>query len=259
MVFAVQICVLETITMIDYIVNVVRSRQYGIVKYSLKRYIRNAMEFFNGKIVYFFRVSLLKYKHLYGKKFVFNRMYNTIDTAKDDYEIFDLRPTDIVLDIGAGVGAFSLMVCDRVKHVYAVEPLFHEELFYNILLNCVTNATIINNYIGDRNYMELSFGGKRSVVRGTTLSDIIQDIGKVDFIKCDCEGCEWSLTADDLLKVRRIEMEYHIMKDNGKTLHDLLSVIEDAGFEYRVQRLGVASASSPNMLETGLIHAWRTQ
>ncbi|MDO8727379.1 MAG: hypothetical protein Q7J35_15015 [Candidatus Methanoperedens sp.] len=39
------------------------------------------------------------------------------------YRINNIRREDIVLDIGAYVGAFSLVVSRMIKHVYAVETI----------------------------------------------------------------------------------------------------------------------------------------
>ena len=241
--------------MINYIRNVIKSGQYRLAMNSLSMDIRNISEFCNGKLIDIFKMSVLKYKYSYGKTFVFNRLWNTIDTAKDDYELFDLRPTDTVLDIGAGVGAFSLMVCDRVKHVYALEPLFDDELLENIRINNVDNITVINKCLGEGDNIVLSFEGKKKCVEPLTLSRIIECIGNVDFIKCDCEGCEWNIKPEELSGVRRIEMEYHVMKDSNKTIHDLINVIHDAGFEYRTRVFGVPPGF--DMIETGIIHAWR--
>ena len=242
--------------LIGYPLNVVKNGQYKLALRSLNTRICNALEFLNGKLMDVYGVSLIKYKHSYGKKFVFNRLWYTTNSVKDDYELFDLRPTDVVLDIGTGIGAFSLMVCDRVKHVYALEPLFDDELSENIRINNVDNITVINKCLGNGKNVVLSFRGKKKCVEPLTLSRIIECIGNVDFIKCDCEGCEWNIKPEELSGVRRIEMEYHVMKNSGKTLSDFLDTLQAAGFEYRVHTFGVAPVS--NMTETGLIHAWRT-
>lgn len=58
-----------------------------------------------------------------------------LEQVETEYSYEDLRPSDILLDIGANIGVFSLKVRNRVRKVFAVEPLFIEELQQNINLN----------------------------------------------------------------------------------------------------------------------------
>ena len=64
--------------------------------------------------------------------FYLDNMVCAIDDSMSDYSYDDVRPTDIVLDIGACVGGFTLEIARSVKHVYAVEPILTDRLLKNI-------------------------------------------------------------------------------------------------------------------------------
>ena len=65
-----------------------------------------------------------------------------------EYNYDDVRSSDIVLDIGANIGAFSFNVCKNVDHVYAVEPVLTSTLKSNISLNNIKNITVLECGLG---------------------------------------------------------------------------------------------------------------
>jgi len=51
---------------------------------------------------------------------------------------------------------------------------------------------------------------------------------KIDFLKSDCEGCEWFINKLDLEGIRRIEMEVHpTMFPTEKTNPELIPYIQN--------------------------------
>ena len=199
--------------------------------------------------------------HRFGKEFVSDEMSRTIDEVAKEYMLFDLRPTDVVLDIGAGIGAFSLMVCDHCKHVYAIEPLHHTKLLQNMYINNAdthNDITLFKTCLGksgERN--TIRFGYKKADIVCMSLSYMIKICGgNIDFIKCDCEGGEWTIKPHELSGVRRIEMEYHVLKTDVHERFDIERVLINAGFEYMIDNTNY-SPINRNMTETGIIHAWR--
>jgi len=141
----------------------------------------------------------------------------TVGQAQSEYDWSDLRKDDIVLDIGANVGGFAIGAALKVKHVYAIEPIFYKELEENIELNNISNITILPIALGDGiKNVTLSFFGKKreDAIPTYTFKDIckiIQDQNNhtISFLKCDCEGYEWYITPSDLDGIRKIEMEIH--------------------------------------------------
>ena len=60
-------------------------------------------------------------------------------------------------------------------------------------------------------------------------------IGGCDFLKCDCEGAEWSIRPEDLDGVRRIEMELHVPPIGGPVNRALLDYIGEH-YDFTIDR-----------------------
>lgn len=74
-------------------------------------------------------VSFRKYVNSRSNKFGIYDLHtsnsnSSINDVLGDYKFYDIQPEDIVLDIGANIGAFSLLVCRSVKHVFAIERTY---------------------------------------------------------------------------------------------------------------------------------------
>lgn len=163
--------------------------------------------------------------------FYIDENIDTIREIMDNYSPDDLRPTDNVLDIGACIGVFSLTVHKRVNRVYAVEPLFSDILKKNIELNNAKNIIVLDYALGSGE-IEIQWQGHTKTITALSLEDIIKQCGdKIDFIRCDCKGGEWSMTLPDIFNVRRIEAEVYNFNDlyNFKDFENLLI---SSGFEY---------------------------
>jgi len=117
---------------------------------------------------------------------------------------------DVVVDIGANVGTFSLSVVQsKPAHTYCLEP---NTDYFNALTNNMRgkNATLINGGINDY-YSFNQF-----------LND--QKIDQIDFMKVDCEGCEFLIFNEDnveLIKktVKYTVGEYHISLFDNSVEH----------------------------------------
>lgn len=179
------------------------------------------------------RVRYVETKH---GKFHYTRAlqkyYNVFEQV-DEYKVDDLKSDDIVFDIGANLGVFTSLVANRVKHIVAVEPLFFNELMENIELNGLDNVTCLPYALGGPAESEetghINFNGKSQEVKYKTLGAIIKASGmKPTFLKTDCEGGEWGLTAKDLDGIRAVEAEVHTF--GGKNPQDFVKMLEVEGF-----------------------------
>jgi FkbM family methyltransferase len=144
------------------------------------------------------------------------------------YDWSDMRDTDILLDIGAHIGSVTIRAARKVKHVFAIEPLYTEELRENIRLSGITNVTVLPLAIGNGSTINLTFQGKeKSDIQTYPFKEIVDMCGgKVDFLKCDCEGGEWFINKSDLDGIRRIEIEIHPkMKPTEKSNPELVPYI----------------------------------
>lgn len=156
-----------------------------------------------------------------------------VEQAIEEYDYSDMKPTDVVLDIGASVGGFSLMAARMCERVYAVEPLFYEELENNLFLNGADNVHIIKGALSSTRIDDCCFEGRKVHTRGYTITNLINLAGsRVDFLKCDCEGGEWVIRPEELDGIRRIEMEIHKIK--GREIEVYIQMLKDCGYDVKI-------------------------
>jgi len=166
----------------------------------------------------------------YGFKFVNTPNNGTINQVFSDYRFNDIRKSDVVLDIGANVGAFSMFISRIVKQVYAIEPITTEILLKNISNNNIKNIKVVQTALGNTN--EVSWLNETKKIKTFNLTSIIGMCdGKIDFLKLDCEGGEWIITPEELKGIRRIEAEVHNM-NNTRNVLDFLKILDAADFVY---------------------------
>jgi len=180
-------------------------------------------------------------------KIYFKNVYNPV--------YLPINANDIVVDIGANIGVFTLFAASKTTNkVFAFEPFPENFLFLNqnINRNCLKNViayeTAVSDKIGsDKLFCDESGGGHTMLekletyveVPTTTLQKIIDtnNIKQVDFLKIDCEGAEGlilnSTPLEYLKKVRKISIEFH---DNVSSLkHENLSrLLEQSGFNMQL-------------------------
>jgi FkbM family methyltransferase len=154
-----------------------------------------------------------------------------LEQVEEDYSVDDVSAEDIVLDIGANFGGFTLRICNKVKHVYSVEPLFVEELNKNIELNGYSNVTVLPFALSNED-LEIEFGNKKRYVKSKNFSELKKLCGgHIDFLKMDCEGGEWCIQPSELEGIKRIEAEIHSV--NGENVMDFVRMLEKLGYECR--------------------------
>lgn len=137
-----------------------------------------------------------------------------------------IKADDIVIDLGAHIGLFSLAVCRKVAQVFALEP--DEENFHylvdNIQQNNITNITPIKKAIAMETGKEMC------------ISDLFQEY-KIDFcklIKADIAGLEYEIFLNCpqkiIHKVGIFLIEYHkeVSATGKKILWELFS---DYGYQ----------------------------
>ena len=134
---------------------------------------------------------------------------------------------DIVVDIGANVGAFSYLALKKnIKHLYSIEPsrLLLPTLIKNIGES--NKVDIVNyrigNYEEDKVVLQKDDGiniydNANSTFDTITFTNFIEKykIKKIDFLKCDCEGGEYSVFTEGNFNwiynnVKKIAGEFHL-------------------------------------------------
>lgn len=176
----------------------------------------------------------------------------TIIEVENEYHYSDIRPSDIVMDIGACIGGFSIKISNNVNKIYAIEPVMTNSLQDNINLNYKQNITVIEALLGN-GLTKSTWNNKTEYKFGLSLTELINIVGgHVDFLKMDCEGAEHCIHPEELLNIRRIEAEIHNFDQNGKShnFNSFEEILKSAGFEY-----------TKNMTSRGqmMIHAKNTK
>ena len=157
-----------------------------------------------------------------SSKYHKNQIIEEIFTQRAYERFFEVEEGDIVFDFGSSVGPFTYSILDRKpKQVYCFEPS-HQEI--ETLTKNVKDGpvTIINKGIGDTegefelNLFGVSDGGNK-IAQTTTFDKIKEEfkITKIDFIKTDCEGGEYSIFNNKNIfwikeNVKKIVGEWHL-------------------------------------------------
>jgi FkbM family methyltransferase len=155
--------------------------------------------------------------------------------VKDDYQrFFKVEEDDVVVDVGASVGPFTYSILDRnPKNVFCLEP--HKELFKTLNNNTSNSDKVvcINKGIMDIDGQTTSRGlydstatqtwEKENKLDGLRFDTFIKEnnITKIDFLKTDCDGGEYSIFNEDNFdwvkrNVHKIVGEFHLINDELK-------------------------------------------
>ena len=141
---------------------------------------------------------------------------------------FRVEPNDVVVDIGASVGPFTYSILNKKpKEVYCIEP--SKELFPALVTNTskytkTTPIIYINKAITEVNEEVKVFSKNNQNIYGgiddyksLTFKEFIKthNIQKIDFLKLDCEGGEYSIFNEEnidwiLNNVNKIAAEFHL-------------------------------------------------
>ena len=175
---------------------------------------------------------------------------------KYDYFGYRVAPGDIVVDIGANIGTFSVYaatICGASR-VISFEPFpdNYSILCKNVEQNQLRNVTCANQAIaGNRSRRTMGLDsvdcGSHSLVMGSfertveveccTLGDVFErfSLTKINYLKMDCEGAEYEIlenATSRLQQISRISMETHTTVD--RKAGDLEKLLRGYGFDVRL-------------------------
>lgn len=175
-----------------------------------------------------------------------------------DYFPFYQKVT--VIDIGAHFGYFSIFAHKNTNSqstILAIEPsnLNFKQMLGNLKANKIENVIAINAALGVKNEVSTLYLGRTSNnsiinnysfleendtienVESKTLETILIEnkIEKIDFLKMDCEGSEYSilesLNKETFDKITTISMEFHDLKNVKYTGDILVKLLIDNNFK----------------------------
>ena len=184
----------------------------------------------------------------------FNVLRSCLD--EDEYALRELSLSGRALDIGAHIGGVTvaLAIDNPELHVVAVEavPPNVDLLRENVERNGLSErVTIIHAAAGKSGVVKWAFEGSGDVgshnafvgnallalpveAHETTtlptrsLASLVGD--GVEFVKIDCEGCEWDMLTPSLSRVARMHGEWH--PTDGHTRQDIAAALTKAGFTF---------------------------
>lgn len=157
-------------------------------------------------------------------------------------KFLDVEPGDVVFDIGSSVGPFIASILDKhPKEIHCFEPHKHlykalcknfSSISNPIYFNCagISNKTVQAENPED--FFPLDNNSIPKKVNTINFIDYIKNnnITKIDFLKTDCEGGEWSIFTEENYfwisnNIRKITGEFHLYdietKDNFIKFRDL--------------------------------------
>ena len=172
---------------------------------------------------------------------------------------YSLHPDAVVLDVGAHIGTFSLLVAAKAPHgrIFAVEAArdTFNLLRTNVALNHLNNIFADHLALSDRtgmatlshdpdgnygNSITKQFSVSSEEVPCTTLSRYLDDreIRHIDLAKFNCEGAEFpillSTGADVLQRICKMIILYHCDLVQGASASALTEHLAASGFETRI-------------------------
>lgn len=186
---------------------------------------------------------------------------------KQAYRFSAVRPNPVILDCGSNIGMSILYF----KHLYPdaqiigfePDPAIVRYLHENTQANGLGDVQIVQAAIGGREGM-LTFysdgkygsclahlssevipeGWTKQEVPCVKLSDYL--IKPIDFLKMNIEGAEWEALEDcgqRLRLIREMAIEYHHLPGVPRTLHKILNLLDEMGFDYVVSDFDMATYS----------------
>jgi FkbM family methyltransferase len=179
--------------------------------------------------------------------------------TNDWIEEFKIKEKDIVVDIGAHVGYFSIYSSINAKNgkIFAFEPYSKsfEVLKKNLEINQITNVIPQNLGVTKESgtstlYFKKNYAIGNSIYKNTdsdsnieiktiSLQDIIKNnsLQRINILKLDCEGAEYqillNLDHQTLEKIDKIVSEIHPRIENFK-IKDVKEFLTIKGFDVRI-------------------------
>jgi FkbM family methyltransferase len=174
------------------------------------------------------------------------------------YHFDAARADPLILDCGSNLGMSILyfkQVYPQARVIgFEPDPAIFPYLQENVTRNGLTQVQAVQAAVAaQRGTLRFYSDGKYGSCLADHLpTDMPQDWQKyevpcvklrdylmepVDFLKMNIEGAEWEVLADSRAQLRRVRemvVEYHHLPGLPRTLHKILGLLQDEGFEYLI-------------------------
>lgn len=177
--------------------------------------------------------------------------------VQEMYNFVAKRPDPYIIDCGANLGMSIVYFKELYPKAKIIAFEADEHVFSFLEKNVQSfgykNVELVNKAVWNKDDV-LSFiveggAGGRLEEQSQNGNYIYKDVScvsvrkylmdeKVDFFKIDIEGAEYEVLKDceDLLpNVENLFIEYHSMPEKRQNLHDILKIVQDAGFNYHIK------------------------
>jgi FkbM family methyltransferase len=175
-------------------------------------------------------------------------------------ENFDIKDTDVIIDVGAHIGLFSLYASQFCKNglIYSFEPVpeNYNLLIDNIKSNDLNQIKSFNRAVSNSNsnvklylnddeagHSMFSKSSKTITVDSISLQQIFDDnnIENCNFLKLDCEGNEYEILQNLPLsyfdKIEKIVIEYHMADSHPELLENLKKLLISQNYSLKTKKL----------------------
>ena len=173
---------------------------------------------------------------------------------------FEIKDTDIVIDIGAHIGLFALFSSQFCKNgkIFCYEPikenfdLLKSNLELNNIKNVVatnvaisTSTGVVTIYLNEDESGHSMYvtGSKQIQVKSLSLQDVfdLNKLEKCDFLKIDCEGEEYhiidSLPTPYFDKINKMCIEYHFVDTKPDLLQNMIKRLKFLSYIINVRNI----------------------
>ena len=158
----------------------------------------------------------------------------------NEYWPLKLKNDDVLLDVGANIGIFTITLHERVNKIICIEPEAQnlELLFTNIKANKVNNVSVIPFAVSNKKQTLLvnDTGGLAKVdisgkpVKAMTIDDVLREynLPLPTVVKMDIEGSEVKALSgfSNIDQVREIILETH----SPELREEVISILMDHNF-----------------------------
>ena len=154
---------------------------------------------------------------------------------------------DVFVDVGANVGAYSILNSPRFTKVIALEPGQAQRMLLNenIKLNNISNIDVLGKALSQNegtvklyksenlvNYSTAQESNDYETVDSITLDHLLSNFKHVELLKIDVEGAELEVISSGLREISKVH--FIILEVRNSYFEEIVESLNHVGFRYHV-------------------------